>query len=196
MNGELRKKLISMMDAELKAKEALSEGRYEGYPEALETLHIQHAEEFLRIVDEFGWPGKSVVETDGATAAFMLARNAISTPDLQMQFFKHIQKAVAAGEATAKHEACLQDCILFYQGNPQKYGLMFDWDERGELVANVENIAEANKRRKSLGLKTLAEDLLLHKNEIQQEGGGPPRDISENKRQELAWAKRVGWRSV
>ena len=49
---------------------------------------------------------------------------------------------------------------------------------------------------KRLGLKTLAEDLLQHKNEIQQEGGGPPQDIKEHKRQALAWAKRVGWRNA
>lgn len=198
MNSGLREKLISMMDAESKVRQqVLAAGRrYDGYSEVLETLHIQHAEEFLRIVNEYGWPGKSLVEKDGATAAFILARNAISKPDLQKQFFKHLQKAVTVGEATAIQEACLQDCILFYQGNPQQCGMFFDWDESGELVANVENIAEANERRKKLGLKTLAEDLLLHKNEIQQEGGGPPRDISEHKRQELAWAKRVGWRNA
>ena len=93
-------------------------------------------------------------------------------------------------------EACLQDCILFYQGKPQKYGLMFDWDENGELVANVENVARANERRKSLGLKTLANDLLTYKNETKKVGGGPPKDFCEHKRLELAWAKRVGWRNV
>lgn len=107
MNSVLREKLISMMDAESKAREALPEGRYDGYPEALETLHIQHAEELLRIVNEYGWPGKSLVEKDGATAALTLARNAISKPDLQKQFFKHLQKAVTGGEATAIQEAQL-----------------------------------------------------------------------------------------
>ncbi len=196
MNSELREKLISMVDAESKVREAVTAGRDDGYPETLEALHIQHAEEFLQIVNEYGWPGKSLVETDGATAAFILARNAISKPELQKQFFNHLQRAVEAGEATAKQQACLQDCILFYQGNPQEYGLMFDWDESGELVANVENVAQANERRKSLGLKTLAEDLLTHKNEIQTVGGGPPRDINEHKRRELAWAKKVGWRNA
>ena len=52
MNSELREKLISMTDAESNAKEALTEGHYDGYPKALEALHIQHAEEFLRIVKE------------------------------------------------------------------------------------------------------------------------------------------------
>ena len=197
MNSGLREKLISMMDAESKVRQhALAAGRrYDGYPEALEALHIRHAEELLRIVNEHGWPGKSLVGKDGATAAFILARFAISKPDLLKQFFKHLQKAVTAGDATATQEACLQDCILFYQGNPQQYGMCFDWDASGELVVNVENVAEANERRKRLGLKTLAEDMLLHKNEIEQEGG-LPKDIKEHKRQELEWATRVGWRNA
>ena len=198
MNNDLREKLISMMDAESKVRQqVLAEGRrYDGYPEALEALHIRHAEELLKIVNEYGWPGKSLVEKEGATAAFILARNAISKPDLQKQFFKHLQQAVAIGEATPIQEACLQDCILFCQGSPQRYGMFFDWEESGELVVNVENIAEANERRKRLGLKTLTEDLLQHKNEIQQEGGGPPQDIKEHKSQAFEWAKRVGWRNA
>ena len=197
MNNELREKLIAMADAESKIRqESLAEGRrYDGYPEALEALHIRHAEALLRIVNEHGWPGKSLVGKDGATAAFILARFAISKPDLLKQFFKHLQNAVTVGDATATQEACLQDCILFYQGNPQQYGMCFDWDASGELVVNVENVAEANERRKRLGLKTLAEDMLLHKNEIEQEGG-LPKDIKEHKRQELAWAQRVGWRNA
>ncbi len=196
MNNELREKLISMTAAESKARQALTDGRrYDGYPDGLEELHIQHATKLFQIINEHGWPGKSLVEKDGATAAFNLARNAISRPELQKQFLKHLEEAVLTGEATAIQKACLQDCILFYQGNPQQHGMFFDWDESGELVVNVANVSQANERRKALGLKTLEEARLLHKKEIEQEGG-PPKDIKEHKRQELAWARRVGWRNA
>ena len=154
MDNELRKKLISMTDAESKARQTLTDGRrYDGYPDELEELHIQRATEPLQIINEYGWPGKSLVEKDGAMTVFSLARNAISKPELQKQFLKHLEEAVLTGEATAIQKACLQDNILFYQDNPQQYGMFFDGDESGELVVHVENISQTNERRKALGLK-------------------------------------------
>lgn len=197
MNSGLREVLMAMVDAEAVARQILTQGRrYEGYPEALEALHIQHAEALLRIVTEYGWPGKSLVEKSGATAAFMLARNAISIPELQKLFLRCLEEAVLLDEVPAVQAACLQDCILFYQGHPQQCGMFFDWNESKELIVNVKDISQANARRKSLGLNTLEEDLRLHKHKIQHEGGGAPQNIQEHKRQELAWAKRVGWRTT
>lgn len=198
MNKILREKLLAMTDTESQTRQTLAteDNRYDGYPEKLEALHRQQAEELLHIINEYGWPGQSLVEKDGATAAFKLARNAISKPDLQQQFFKYLKEAVRTGEASAIQEECLQDCILFYQGKPQQCGMFFEWDENGELVVNVENIVQANERRKKLGLKTVEEDLLLHKNEMLQQGGGPPKDFIKHKQQEIAWAKKVGWRNA
>ncbi len=53
--------------------------RYDGYPKELEELHIQHATELLQIISEYGWPGKSLVEKDGAMAAFSLDSDEIAS---------------------------------------------------------------------------------------------------------------------
>ena len=72
--------------------------------------------------------------------------------------------------------------------------MLFAWNESGELVANVDNIELANEFRKEIGLKTVEEAKESHRKEIELEGGRPPSNYHEHKRQEHAWAKRVGWR--
>jgi len=196
MNEELKLKLISMKNKDLEMRNSiLKQGSlYDGYAEEMEVLHIQNAKELKKIIDENGWPGKSLVGKEAAIAAFTIAQHAISSPDLQRQFLVELKKAVSKGEATQIQEACLEDRILFNQGKPCLYGMLFDWDEAGNLVANVDDETLVNKRRKNLGLQALSEAVERHRQEIENEGGGPPVNIAEHKRMEKEWAKRVGWR--
>jgi hypothetical protein len=194
MNQELRDKIISMRNKDLEMRESLlKEGSlYDGYAEEMEAIHIRNAEELKIIIDQYGWPGKSLVGKEGATSAFWIAQHSISKPGLQRKFLVELKKAVAKGEATPNQEACLEDRILFNEGKPCKYGMLFDWDDDGNLIANVDDEALANERRAKLGLSTLSEALKKHKEEIENEGGGPPKDIKKHKQLGLEWAKRVG----
>lgn len=196
MNEELKSKLVSMKDEDLEMRNSIlnKAGLYEGYAEEMEALHIRNAEELKNIIDENGWPGKSLVGKEGADSAFTIAQHAISTPDLQKQFLVELKKAVLSGEATQIQEACLEDRILFNQGKPCRYGMLFDWDDSGNLVANVDDESLVNERRKKLGLLPLTEALKKHRKEIEDEGGGPPSNIEEHKRKGQEWAKRVGWK--
>jgi hypothetical protein len=196
MNQELKMKIMSMKDRDLEMRNSiLKDGSlYDGYTEEMESLHIENAEELKKIVDENGWPGRSLVGKEGADAAIVIAQNSISKPDIQRQFLVEIKKAVVKGEATPIQEACLEDRILFNQGKACLYGMLFDWDKDGNLVANVDDEKLVNERRAKLGLLPLTEALKKHRKEIDDEGGGPPSDIEKHKEMEIEWAKRVGWR--
>lgn len=196
MNQELIEKIISMRNMDLEMRESIlkSGSLYDGYDKEMEAIHIQNAEKLKKIIDKYGWPGKSLVGQEGANAAFMIAQHSISKPVLQRQFLAELKKAVANGEATPNQEACLEDRILFNEGKPCKYGMLFDWDDEGNLIANVDDEALVNERRAKLGLSTLSEALKKHREEIENEGGGPPKDINKHKQMGLEWAKRVGWR--
>ena len=196
MNNELRELPISLEERDCALRQAILKAGslYDGYDEEMEALHIQNAEILFEIVTEYGWPGKSMVGNDGSDAAFTIAQHSISKPDLQRRYLEYIKTAVAEGEASAVQEACLKDRILFNEGQPQKYGMLFDWNERGELYTNVDDISLANERRMTLGLKSIEVATKLHRKEIEEEAGGPPSDFHERKRKEIAWAKRVGWR--
>ncbi|MDH3326047.1 MAG: hypothetical protein OEM38_04935 [Gammaproteobacteria bacterium] len=196
MNKNLSELLLNLMnkDAELR-KKALGDGSlYDGYNEEIEKVHIENAEKLNEIVSEYGWPGKSLVGTDGADAAIVIAQNSISKPALQKKFLEFVKIAVVENEALPIHEACLEDRILFNQGKPQKYGMLFDWSEKGEFLTNVDDIELANERRMTLDIISIEEATRLHLNKIDTEGGGPPLDFHEHKRKELEWAKKVGWR--
>lgn len=196
MNKALKVKLVSMRAKEHEMRESIlkSGNLYDGYDEKLEALHIHHAEELNIIVDKFGWPGKTLVGKDGASAAFLIALHSISKPPLQRKFLVELRKAVVEGDASPNQEACLEDRILFNEGKPCKYGMLFDWDDNGNLIANVDDAALVNERRAKLGLTTLSEALRLHREEIEHEGGGPPKDIKKHREMGEEWARRVGWR--
>lgn len=195
MNEKLKIRLVSMKDTDLEVRNRILKegGLYEGYAEKMESLHIKNAEELKKIIDEYGWPGKSLVGKEGANAAFTIAQHSISKPDLQKQFLVELKKAVSNRDATPIQEACLEDRILFNQGKPCLYGMVFDWDDDGNLFANVDDNEMVDERRKRLGLSPLSEALEKHRKEIEEEGGGPPSDIQDHKIKGQEWAKRVGW---
>lgn len=195
MKLELKEQIVSMRNKDLEMREGLLKKGvlYDGYDEEMEALHNRNAEELKKIIDEYGWPGKSLVGKEGANAAFCIAQHAISKPVLQRQFLVELKKAVANCEATPNQEACLEDRILFNEGKPCKYGMLFDWDDDGNLIANVDDEALVNERRAKLGLSTLSEALKKHREEVENEGGGPPKDIKKHKQLGLEWARRVGW---
>ena len=196
INDALKKILISLKDRDLELRtKILKEGTlHDGYDPRMEALHRENAEKLNDIIGKHGWPGRSLVGTEGADAAFMLACHSISEPKLQRKFLQHIKEAVKNGEATTPQVACLEDRIRFNEGKPLRYGMLFDWDESGELITNVENLDLANDLRREMGLITVKEAKARHRQEIAMEGGRPPSDYHEHKRQEEAWAKRVGWR--
>lgn len=195
-NQNLKQLLLSLQQRDLDLRRKVLEGGslYEGYHNEIEAMHIEHADILANIVYQQGWPGISMVGKQRASAAFTIAQHAISKPTLQKIFLQHLKSAVEAGEASAVHAACLEDRILFNKGMPQKCGMIFDCNDRGELYTHVEDLAAANQRRRQLGLESVEEATEMHRNEIEREGGGPPADIHDHKRKEAVWAKRVGWR--
>ncbi|SFE22712.1 hypothetical protein SAMN04487819_109230 [Actinopolyspora alba] len=72
------------------------------------------------IIDEHGWPGHTLVGTDGAHAAWLLAQHA--TPDYQQAWIDLLREAVDRQEATERDLAYLDDRVLLHQNLPQRYG--------------------------------------------------------------------------
>lgn len=171
-------------------------GLYDGYDAGMESIHLQNADRLQQIIQQVGWPGISLVDEEGANAAFLIAQHSISNPSLQRSFLDSLAEAVAAGEAKKLHHACLQDRILFNEGKPQRYGMLFDWSDDGEFTALVDDIDKANQRRKEIGLNTtIQEAAAAHRKEVEKEGG-PPKDIPHHRKLANDWAIKVGWKSA
>jgi hypothetical protein len=109
------------------------------------------------IVDRSGWPGKSMVGSDGAQAAWLLVQHA----DLDLRFQKRclalIVVAVKKGEARPEQMAYLVDRVRVGEKKKQVYGTQFH-DVGGKQVPYpVENEAGLDRRRKEIGMPPMAE---------------------------------------
>ncbi|MGB5473274.1 MAG: DUF6624 domain-containing protein [Gammaproteobacteria bacterium] len=138
-------------------------------------------------------PGCTLVGTDGAGAAWLIAQHAICIPALQRGFLAHLESAVAHGEAPPRQLAYLTDRIRFNEERPQRYGLVLDWDADGQLNCTVEDPEHLHARRAAIGLPPFAEDLARDRAAVAAEGGHCPEDVAAYQARRRAWAHRVGW---
>ncbi|MEZ4801106.1 MAG: DUF6624 domain-containing protein, partial [Flavobacteriales bacterium] len=76
--------------------------------------------EVIAIIDEFGWPGKSLVGGKANTAVWLVIQHA--SLELQEKYLPLMRASVEKGESQGNHLALLEDRIQMYQGKPQVYG--------------------------------------------------------------------------
>lgn len=179
-------------DQRVRAELAATGELFQGYAPRMEEVHRRNAQELESIIDRYGWPGKSLVDDDGANAAWLILQHAIGSPSLQRRCVSILRGAVARGEMEPAHVAYLEDRICFFERRPQRYGTQFDWDERGRMSPwLLEDPEQVDEYRLSVGLGPLAERL----GQVRRETAGEAKPSDLGKRQEelLAWAKSVGW---
>lgn len=105
------------------------------------------------VIATYGWPGKTMVASDGAIAAFVMVQHADRDLAFQKQCLPLVEQAYKAGEAFGEHYALLYDRIAVAEHRPQRYGSQFDGGE----PSPIEDEAHVDERRKSVGLSTMAE---------------------------------------
>jgi DNA primase len=111
-----------------------------------------------RTVDKHGWPGFALVGKDGAEAAFALAQHATDA-NFQKKCLEKLAAAVKAQDALAAHMAHLTDRIRVAANEKQVYGTEVEEKDGTIVAAAIEDEANVDKRRKAVGLPTLAESL-------------------------------------
>ncbi len=110
-----------------------------------------------KVIDEHGWPGRSMVGDDGALAAFLLVQHAASDLAFQKRCLELLTQAVEQNEATAAHMAYLTDRVLIFEGKPQRYGTQFAGIGKSSKLLPIENEQDVDARRREVGLPPLAE---------------------------------------
>ena len=71
----------------------------------------------------------------------------------------------------------LERSIRFYEGRPQVYGSMFDWDDAGELAPwPIGDADGVDRRREAVGLPPLAEQIESVRAAAASEGEPSPSD--------------------
>lgn len=122
--------------------------------EEIDSANTARLEE---IIEARGWPGKSLVGEDGASAAFLIAQHADRDPDFQRRTLKLMEAAAAAGEANPRHLAYLTDRVRVKDGLPQVYGTQMTIADGVPVPHPIEDEANVDKRRAEVGLEPLSE---------------------------------------
>jgi hypothetical protein len=197
-NQQLRQELLRMIEEDHSIRDELAADRslYDGYHPRMEAVHHKNATRLFAIIEQYGWPGRSIVGEDGAEAAWRIVQHSIGNPDRQRHALKLLKEAAAKTETPLWQVAILEDRIRMLEGRPQKYGTRFDWDENGEMspypaIADPEQVDE---RRRAVGLGPLAEDIERRRAAMAQANERPPIDLAERERRMDEWARSVGWR--
>lgn len=126
---------------------------------------------FREIVAEHGWPGRSLVGSEGAGATWLLAQHADT--GYQRELLPLLEEAVAQGEASKSNWAFLLDRVRLRRGEPQLYGTQFRWSaEEGKWVLRpVEDPENLERRRAEVGLGPIEDYVKMMK---EMYGEGPP----------------------
>src|SRR3989344_6558530 len=73
----------------------------------LSSLDQKHTNKVKKIIDKYGWPGKSLVGKQGAHGTWLLVQHATHDIDFQKNCLGLLKKAVGINEAERKHIAFL-----------------------------------------------------------------------------------------
>jgi hypothetical protein len=116
-------------------------------------LRLQHTNRMKTIVDQYGWPGKSIAGSDGANAAWLLVQHSDLDCDFQKRCLKLMEQA-PEGEVERQHIAYLMDRVLVSEGKKQRYGTQFGPEG---MLRPIEDEGTVDVRRKDVGLPPLKE---------------------------------------
>jgi len=163
IDEDLRRELLAMVASDQEAREALIRGGIES-PDAVSSAKVADIDRknlvvIRRIIETRGWPGRSLVGEDGAQAAFLLVQHADAAPEFQKRCLPLIDAAFRAGEATGQDFALLTDRVLRADGKPQRYGTQVRVENGRLVVPPVEDEANLEPRRASVGLPPMKEYL-------------------------------------
>lgn len=108
-----------------------------------------------KIVAERGWPGRSLVGSEAANAAFLILQHSPDTA-FQAKTLPLLEKAYAAGDAEGQQVALLTDRVAVQRGQPQVYGTQASVVNGRFKLNPIADSANVDARRAKLGMPPVA----------------------------------------
>lgn len=149
LNPELQAELVEMQAAD--QAERTGQSSEDGDRERTKRL--------TEIIDEFGWPTRSLVGTDGATAAWVIAQHSDQDVEFQERALELMREAVTDDEADPTELAYLEDRVATNRGEPQIYGTQIGCVDGEAVPGPIADEANVDERRADAGLQPLDEYL-------------------------------------
>lgn len=122
------------------------------------NLDRKNTEKMKEIVVEIGWPSVSKVGQEASSDAWLLVQHADHDVEFQLRCLS-LMKELPAGEVSTQNIAFLTDRVRVNKGQPQVYGTQFKQINGEHVPKDIEDIDNVDKRRESMGLDTLAQNI-------------------------------------
>lgn len=151
-NDSLRLALLALKraDQELRVVPNLTDSvRDTAFVRRLAARDAADSAALQAIMVRYGWPGRSLVGPDGASAAWQVVQHVFG---LQHEALRQM-RALPAGEVSPTDLAMLEDRVLVSDSQPQHYGTQLDWEGQFQTIADVSHLDE---RRAAVGLPPLS----------------------------------------
>lgn len=146
--AQLRDELLAMKDAD----------QAERTGQSTENGDVERAARLGEIIALIGWPGSDLVETDGASAAWLIAQHADFDVAFQQRALDLMRDAVARGVADPTELAFLDDRVAVNTGVPQTYGSQIRCvGGAPEPATPIVEPGTVDQRRADIGLEPLAD---------------------------------------
>lgn len=123
-------------------------------------INRENLQRITEIIDQQGWPKKSVVKGNAASTVFLIIQHAdLAT---QKKYLPLMKEAANNGEAEWSALALLIDRVNLREGKKQIYGSQISMNEDGTYtVEDLEDPQYVNQRRAEVGLGPI-EDYVAH----------------------------------
>jgi hypothetical protein len=169
-NAELRDELKRMVKEDQAARAKLLEAMAKQPPanaaakradtpelKQLADIDAKNTARMKQIVDKYGWPGESLVGTEGARNAWLLVQHADADRPFQKRCLQFMETALKKNDASKTDYAYLTDRVLCADGQKQRYGTQFENKDGKWQPKPMEDPANVDTRRKEMGMPPLAE---------------------------------------
>jgi hypothetical protein len=154
---EFRASLLELMRARIPA----DSNKFKEVAKRGTEIDRQNTQRMKEIVKRYGWPGKSLVGTDGALAAWLLVQHADHDRSFQELCLGLLAQAFKQGEVPGEQVAYLTDRVRVGDCQKQIYGTQLR-ELNGRLdPREIEDRANVDERRKEMGLAPLADYLRM-----------------------------------
>jgi hypothetical protein len=188
VNPALADELAAMDDRDQSVRAGLAAdgSLFDGYHPRMEAVHRANAARLRAIIDEYGWPGRTLAGERGADAAWRVAQHAVGEP----AFMRRCRGLLAAAADVPRwHFAYIDDRVRTFEGRPQRYGTQLRDGPGGPEPYPLEDASRVEEWRREAGLPPLAEVLAA----ARANPPPGPRDAAAMEAAELAWRRAVGW---
>jgi hypothetical protein len=156
-DSTLRQRLLALRDSDQVVRSAPSLAdslRDSSFVRRMARRDSLDRRALLEIIAAHGWPGRSLVGSEAASAAFLIAQH---NDSLQPRALA-LMRAMPAGEVSPADLALLEDRVRVHRGEKQRFGTQMHPTPDGRALAfdPIEDPAHLEERRAAAGLPPLS----------------------------------------